>query len=1020
MKKSACLIAIFFICFHVRAQNWDMWSDSIMNIPSNEWQNALRIGDSLYKLAEGKNHEGDSSYAYFLNNYGYRHSVRGNYKKATQVGEEALSVLSKIFEPGTESLLIIEFNLCTNYNNLGETRKAITILLPLLEKYKKYRGEGDPSYAKCLNTLGTFYFNLGDNPTAEKYYSEAYKINLKVRGPVSASYATSAGNLGLHYVRVGDYEKAEKYLFECLAVYDSLKLTHTENYASTLGSLGALYSNLGLFSKSEYYKKKALEVERAAVGDSHPNYAIDLGNMGSFYMDLGAYGKSETLIKQAMDIMIKSLSRTNNFYQTLLNNLGVLYTKMRQYEKADSVLQAVVELRKTTLGEKNLTTALSVMNWGALFPKTGNYRKAVTIIGEAYKMFKEGNGTNTNAFATTAQNYGQAYEGLNLFDSAALKYEEGLAVRKQLYGDNNNNYATMLQGLARANAQSGKQRVAEEQLVRSSSIVINSLAGVFSFLSEQEKQSYLDQNINTNINNLFILYRIYKKDPSFAAIKTTIETQLFFKGLILDNTRSLISQLSRSRDTGISRRYAEWKGLRKELAKQYALPIARRSPELSFMEQRSEDVEKELTRMSDVFKAGREVNPVSIKDVFNSLQQDEAAIEFVRFPIQSGGSDSTMYAAFLFRKQDSIPLFIPLCEEKQLQRLFDSVGSSAQTMVNSFYRGAGTSSTVSAASLGKEIYKLVWAPIQPYLNGVKTISYSPAGKLYTIAFHAIPIDSNKLLLDKYRLRQVNSVKDLPALNRSKTAVPASVCLMGNANFDLYGEVMRYGGEEINKTARGGGGSWSALPGTAQEISKLRSLFLAKKINPLVFVRDSAKEESFRSLSGRAPAVIHLATHGYFLPEPTGIMPEYDRANIFALSPNPLIRSGIILAGANTAWSGAPVTGDREDGVVTAYEISQMDLSGTDLVVLSACETALGDIRGTEGVFGLQRGFKMAGVKKMIVSLWQVPDKETAELMTSFYAYWLNGMTVSGAFSKAQSDMRKKYSPYYWAAFVLVE
>ena len=109
----------------------------------------------------------------------------------------------------------------------------------------------------------------------------------------------------------------------------------------------------------------------------------------------------------------------------------------------------------------------------------------------------------------------------------------------------------------------------------------------------------------------------------------------------------------------------------------------------------------------------------------------------------------------------------------------------------------------------------------------------------------------------------------------------------------------------------------------------------------------------------------------------------------------------------------------EDGIVTAYEIAQLNLSGTGLVVLSACETALGDIKGTEGVFGLQRAFRMAGAGKMILSLWQVPDKETAELMTSFYNYWLNGKNMEEAFLQARADMRKKYSPYYWAAFVLI-
>ena len=135
----------------------------------------------------------------------------------------------------------------------------------------------------------------------------------------------------------------------------------------------------------------------------------------------------------------------------------------------------------------------------------------------------------------------------------------------------------------------------------------------------------------------------------------------------------------------------------------------------------------------------------------------------------------------------------------------------------------------------------------------------------------------------------------------------------------------------------------------------------------------------------------------------------------------MMRSGLVLSGANHAWLESSAARDGiEDGILTAFEISQLDLSNVELVVLSACETGLGEIRGSEGVFGLQRAFKMAGVKKMIVSLWEVPDKESAELMTSFYSHWLSGKSIDEAFTQAQGNMRKKYDPFYWAAFVLVE
>jgi CHAT domain-containing protein len=186
------------------------------------------------------------------------------------------------------------------------------------------------------------------------------------------------------------------------------------------------------------------------------------------------------------------------------------------------------------------------------------------------------------------------------------------------------------------------------------------------------------------------------------------------------------------------------------------------------------------------------------------------------------------------------------------------------------------------------------------------------------------------------------------------------------------------------------------------------------------IRDRlATEESLKQLSGQSPGILHLATHGFSLPNNTRNT-EYRTGNPFSGAENPLMRSGIILAGANRVWSGGIPLAGKEDGIATAYEIAGLDLSGTGLVVLSACETALGDIRGTEGVFGLQRAFKLAGVKQMILSLWQVPDRETAELMNLFYTHKLKGKSTAAAFYAAQQEMRKKYAVYYWAAFTLIE
>jgi CHAT domain-containing protein len=317
------------------------------------------------------------------------------------------------------------------------------------------------------------------------------------------------------------------------------------------------------------------------------------------------------------------------------------------------------------------------------------------------------------------------------------------------------------------------------------------------------------------------------------------------------------------------------------------------------------------------------------------------------------------------------------------------------------------------------------------LQGVKKIAYSPSGKLYGIAFHALPVDSSTLLMDKYEMAQYTSTRQV-ALRKEKEGIaqPKSITLFGNADFTMDSlELTRlkknsdYIAAVTTTTAiaqrAGGQGVWPDLPGTAEEISRINELFRTSKLTTQLYVRQDASEENLKNLTGNSTQTLHIATHGFFLKDRSG-KKESTGANIYSIAQDPLLRSGLILSGGNYAWSGKRPIEGVEDGIVTAYEISQLNLSGTDVVVLSACETALGDIKGNEGVFGLQRAFKMGGVKKIIVSLWQVPDKETMELMTSFYNYWIRGKTIEVAFSLAQAEMRRRYAPFFWAAFVMIE
>jgi CHAT domain-containing protein len=227
-----------------------------------------------------------------------------------------------------------------------------------------------------------------------------------------------------------------------------------------------------------------------------------------------------------------------------------------------------------------------------------------------------------------------------------------------------------------------------------------------------------------------------------------------------------------------------------------------------------------------------------------------------------------------------------------------------------------------------------------------------------------------------------------------------------------------------------GGKWTALPGTTNEIGDIQNIATTLKIPVITYSIKNASEESFKLLGdGKkpAPSIMHIATHGFAFsmqrekPQEERLPNIDKRQPIFKQSEDPLTRAGLVMAGGNHVWTKGTPYLNREDGILTAREVSNLDLRGCVLAILSACQTGLGDIKGSEGVFGLQRAFKMAGVQNLIVSLWQVPDKETVEFMRTFYTNWLKQkLPIKEAFRQTQLTLSKKYEPYQWAAFVLAE
>lgn len=417
-------------------------------------------------------------------------------------------------------------------------------------------------------------------------------------------------------------------------------------------------------------------------------------------------------------------------------------------------------------------------------------------------------------------------------------------------------------------------------------------------------------------------------------------------------------------------------------------------------------------------------NIIEWQDVQKALKKKEVAIEFA----ECWQKGSKQYAALILRKGWDTPKMVMLCDDNELKSLV-KLNPENKRWRNS---NAGTKKLIQ--QYYEKGYQLIWSKLEPYINNGDEVYFSPSGLLYQINVEVLQDESGRLANEKYNLHRISSTREL-CINRANIKLNSAV-LYGGLQYDMDSTAMiaqhrAYSHAYTDVAARGfvadstsRGIKWDYLEGTMEEVSQIKENLSQKHISATSYMAQAGTEESFKALSGKKTPIIHLATHGFFYTNERAQRESYfEMLNADQTSvrlDNSLKRSGLLLAGAQLAWDGKEIPDNVEDGILLAEEIATMDLSGTDLVVLSACETGLGEIT-SEGVFGLQRAFKKAGVQTLIMSLWKVDDAATKLMMTTFYREWLSGKSKHDAFAIAQQTVRNEYNnPYYWASFIMLD
>ena len=992
------------------------------------YQQALEIR----KKALGEEHP---IYATSLYNLGLLYSSNGDYQTAEPYQIKALEIRKKVLREEDPNYVSSLNDLGSLYRKMGDYKSAELYYQQALVIRKKTVGEEHADYASSLGNLGNLYSTMGDYKLAEPYYKRALEIRKKVLGEEHPDYALSLNNLGNLYSKTGNYKAAEPNYQQALEIQKKALGEDDPDYASSLNNTGLLEREMGDYKAAERYFQQALEIRKNVLGEEHPDYAISLGNLGVLHSNMGDYKVAATYYKQALEIKMKVFGDEHPEYASSLGNLGIVYSEMGDYKAAEPYYTQTVQIKKKALGEEHPGYASSLGNLGNLYSTMGDYKLAEPYYKQALEIRKKVLGEEHPDYALSLKNFGQLYYDINDFISAEPYFKLSAEIYKNALGEEHPVYLGALTSYAYVLQRINREPEAYAILQQNFSKLAKQTADNFEWLTDNQKEAYWKKESSFYEDLSEFANEVVQKVPE--AVGLNFNASLLAKSKLLEVKILSNDQLSQEEKIDLeSQELREELGYRRRLLAKVESDGSIEKEKLDKLKFEVDSLDKRLSLSWPEYAQQKKNLLITWDQVQQSLEEGEAAIEFERF---KNKSDSLIYYnALVLKKGDIQPRLIQLCAERDLQAVNPEKGYSAY-------------------------YGLVWQPMENALEGIKTIYYAPTGELYNVPFHAIyapkgtgdEIVPEKLnnkrvviypeyakteqdaayLMDRYTLHQLTSTRYLALGLKQKATEPVgtNLAMVGAVNYDYLPERVtapanNNKGETQNLSSNYAYGKLDYLEGTKTEVDVINQQVSTASWQTTILEGNDATEEKITKMEGKeSKEILHLATHGFAFPaydfQDTTISQNSLKYS-YRYSTNPMVRSGLILAGGNWAWTGSDSltkVGAEQNGILTALEVSQLNLKKTKLVVLSACETGLGKIEGNEGTFGLKRGFKLAGVEQMIVSLWTIPDQETQELMSLFYSDLTQTKSPTLSFQNAQQAMKGKHptSPFLWAGFVLV-
>lgn len=876
---------------------------------------------------------------------------------------------------------------------------ALTAAMRSLKYADREFGDSTEYHAQSYSKIAEIYYITSNYEEAIQYFKLSKRLYQQTIGKEAPGYSAIVNNLSVVYQSLGRFSEAEPLLKEAIEIKKHTVGVNDTSYAKSLNNLGQLYQELGQFSLAEPLYSESLSIKKKALGENNESYATSLLNLALLYKTLGNFEKATENLEKAVDILENTAGDNNPNTAKAQFNLAMVYLALDRKDDAEPLLKKSQEYRKKFLGEGHPDYASTLFNLGMLKWSTEDYGGAEDYFKQALQIIEQKIGNAHPLYSSCLNSLGVINWIRGNHDDANNYFANAVYLRGKILGEDHPDYATSLHNYAGFLKDIGQYEKAEENYHKAFGLYISQINKYFAFLSEKEKAEYYSKmRERFEMFNCYVMLR-YKENPDLIA--DMYDYRLATKALLLNSTKKVRRKILGSGNQLLIDKYNQWRSLKESLVNFYNMTIQdrqRKNINIDSLEALANSLEKEISAESEVFGNAYLKENVNWKDIQRKLKKDEAAVEIIRFRFfDRGWLDTVFYAALVLTAETkNNPKMVLLQNGQELEDFY----------IHNY------KNSIRHRIEDKDSYKAYWAEIDNAIGDKSCIYLSPDGVYNKININALQKSDDRFIIDDQYVRLMTNTSDLANRNGKIHHDKTDACLFG---YPDYNSTMNKENRTENKKRR----LIKELPGTKREVEKISGILSENNWQSRIFMKNNATENTLKNLHN--PEVLHIASHGYFLSD----VSLKNRRKAFGVEvekaiENPLLRSGLLFSGAAKNFSDENKAGEADNGILTAYEAMNLDLDNTSLVVLSACETGLGEIKNGEGVYGLQRAFQVAGVENIIMSLWKIDDRASQELMITFYDNWLKGESFVDSFKKAQLELKKKYRhPYYWGAFVII-